>query len=48
MFKNKFVNDSLSILDKSHNKNINQSSTGNKILNQIEKINLNKHNELFG
>jgi hypothetical protein len=29
-------------------KNINQTSTGTKILSLIEKINTLKHNELFG
>ena len=48
LFKNKFKVDQNIYTQNNMDKNINQTSTGTKILSLIEKINTLKHNELFG
>ena len=48
LFKNKFKVDQNIYSQNNMDKNINQTSTGTKILSKIEKTNTLKHNELFG
>ena len=48
LFKNKFKVDQKIYSQNNMDKNINQTSTGTKILSLIEKTNTQKHNEIFG